>query len=125
VSAVEVVKEDKAVEWLLDSKSPAVRYWTLRDLLGQPEMEYEVVQAREQIASWTPVAEYLNEQHFRRVLGLRRGCLLAKMDRDSLAAHTPWRDRGAGLEPINQKGLRVFLESHGRTGSHMASTKIS
>jgi len=62
-SAVEIAKEDKAVEWLLDNKSPAIRYWTLKDILGQQEMEYEVVQAREQIASWTPVAEYLNEQH--------------------------------------------------------------
>src|SRR5260370_41638024 len=62
-SAVEVAKEDKAVEWLLDNKNPAIRYWTLKDLLGEPENEYEVVQAREQIASWTPVAEYLNEQN--------------------------------------------------------------
>ena len=62
-SAVEVAKEDKAVEWLLGNKSPAIRYWTLRDILGEPETEYEVVQAREQIASWAPVAEYLNEQH--------------------------------------------------------------
>ncbi len=62
-SAVEVAKEDRAVEWLLDSKNPAVRYWTLRDILGRLETDDEVVQARERIASWTPVAEYLREQH--------------------------------------------------------------
>jgi hypothetical protein len=62
-SAIEVAKKDKTVEWLLDNKNPAIRYWTLKDILGEPEMEYEVVQAREQIASWTPVEQYLNEQH--------------------------------------------------------------
>jgi len=62
-STVEVAKEDKAVEWLLDSKNPAVRFWTLRDILGKPETDDEVIQARDHIASWTPVAEYLREQH--------------------------------------------------------------
>ena len=60
---VEVAREDRAVEWLLDSKNPAVRYWTLKDVLGEPDTDDEVVQAREQIASWSPVAEYLKEQH--------------------------------------------------------------
>ena len=31
-SMVEVAREDRAVEWLLDSKNPAVRYWTLKDV---------------------------------------------------------------------------------------------
>jgi len=47
----------------LDRTNPAVRYWTLRDILGEPNDGDEVVRAREQIASWTPVAEYLKEQH--------------------------------------------------------------
>jgi len=62
-SVVEVATQHKAVEWLLDSKNPAVRYWTLKDILGKPETDDEVIQAREHIASWTPVAEYLREQH--------------------------------------------------------------
>ena len=62
-SVVEVAKEEKAVEWLMNSKSPAVRYWTLKDILGEPDTDDEVMQARKQISSWTPVAEYLREQH--------------------------------------------------------------
>jgi len=62
-SVVEVATQHKAVQWLLDSKNPAVRYWTLKDILGKPETDDEVMQAREHIASWTPVAEYLREQH--------------------------------------------------------------
>jgi hypothetical protein len=62
-SVVEVAKEDKAVEWLLDSKNPAIRYWTLKDILDEPDGDDEVVQTREQIASWTPVAQCLREQH--------------------------------------------------------------
>ena len=62
-STVEVAKEDKAVEWLLDNTNPALRYWTLRDILGKPETDDEVIQAQERIVSWTPVAENLKEQH--------------------------------------------------------------
>ncbi len=60
---MEVTKQHKAAEWLLDGENPAVRYWTLRDILGKAETDDEVVQAREHIATWTPVAEYLREQH--------------------------------------------------------------
>src|SRR2546425_13211217 len=60
---VEVAREDRAVEWLVDSKNPAVRYWTLKDVLGEPDTDDEVVQAREQVGAWSPVVEYLKEQH--------------------------------------------------------------
>ncbi len=62
-SIVEVASRNKPVEWLLDNKNPAVRYWTLKEILGKLNDEDEVVRARGQIASWTPVAGYLKEQH--------------------------------------------------------------
>src|SRR6267378_5293345 len=61
---------------------------------------------------------------FGRLLGLWRRRVLAKVDRDSLAAHTSWRDRGAGLESPDQERFRVFLESDGRARSLLAGAEI-
>lgn len=58
----EISKQDSAVEWLFKSENPAIRYWTLTDILKRPKTDSEVIAARNSIASWAPVAEYLREQ---------------------------------------------------------------
>src|SRR5260370_27829520 len=62
---------------------------------------------------------------FRRVLGLRRGCLLAEVDRDCLAAHIVGRVRRSGLASIDQERLRIFLDSYERARSVVARAEIS
>jgi len=62
-STVEVAKWDQAVALLLKNENPGIRYWTLKDILGGSGSDTEVVSALNDIASWSPVAEYLKEQH--------------------------------------------------------------
>jgi len=121
---VEVTKQHKAAEWLLDGENPAVRYWTLRDILGKAETDDEVVQAREHIATWTPVAEYLREQHSDGYWGFGRR-LLAEMDGNRLAVDTASGDWYTWLASFDPKSMRIFFESHGYAGSALASAEIS
>ena len=44
-----VLKADPT-EWLLEGDNPAVRFWTLKDILGKEEDNLEVAKAREEIA---------------------------------------------------------------------------
>jgi len=60
--SVEVERQDQALTWLVGSEVPSVRYLTLRDLLGRPENDPDVVVARKRIASWSPIEELLAEQ---------------------------------------------------------------
>jgi hypothetical protein len=60
--SVELQERDRVVSWLL-AQNPAVKYWTLRDLLSRPENDPEVRTAQESITSWSPVSELLKEQH--------------------------------------------------------------
>jgi len=62
IGTVELQEGGKVVTWLL-SQNPAVKYLTLRDLLGRPENDPEVRTAKESIMSWSPVSELLGEQH--------------------------------------------------------------
>ena len=48
--------------WLLEPEDPAVRYWTLRDLLGRPSEDAAVRAARVAIASGFPAADLLAAQ---------------------------------------------------------------
>jgi hypothetical protein len=59
----EINKDDLAVEWLLKSENAAIRYWTLTDILGRTKTDPDVVLARDKISSWSPIAQYLGEQH--------------------------------------------------------------
>lgn len=54
---------ERVARWLLDQDNPGIRYWTLRDLLGRPDNDPEVLSSRQRIASWGPVANLLREQH--------------------------------------------------------------
>jgi hypothetical protein len=59
----EITKQELALEWLLKSESPAIRYWALTDILGRTKTDPDVVSTRSKISSWAPIAEYLGEQH--------------------------------------------------------------
>jgi hypothetical protein len=48
--------------WLLEPEDPAVRYWTLRDLLDRPSDDAAVRDAWTSIASGSPVADLLAAQ---------------------------------------------------------------
>ena len=48
--------------WLLDADTPAIRYRTMRDLLGYPNEEPRVVAARQAIMSSGPVPALLSHQ---------------------------------------------------------------
>ena len=58
----EIPKQDQAITWLLQNENPALTYWTLKDILGRPKTDSEVVSAQNKVASWGPVADYLQEQ---------------------------------------------------------------
>ncbi len=60
---VELERQDQALTWLLGSETPSIRYLTLRDLLGRPENDPDVVAARKRIPSWAPIEGLLAEQH--------------------------------------------------------------
>ena len=51
------------VEWLLQKENPSVRYYTLKDILGRPESDSEVSEARKDIMVYTPVTEILQNQN--------------------------------------------------------------
>src|SRR6266516_2836528 len=59
-----------------------------------------------------------------RILGFRRRRLLAQVDGNGLALDIAWRGRSSGITSFDQKGVRVFLESHGRTRSVVASAEV-
>ena len=49
-------------EWLLETKNPSVRYFTLRDLLRKPDMNAEVKKAKQDIMSTGVVPAILSKQ---------------------------------------------------------------
>ncbi len=62
-STTDVKIHDQGVSWLLSQENPAVRYWTLRDLVGLSQNDSEVVVVRNKITSWAPIAGLLKDQH--------------------------------------------------------------
>jgi len=55
---------DPAVNWLLGSKDPSIRYLTLTSVLGQPSDSKDVLAAKKQIPSGPIVKVLLSGQHF-------------------------------------------------------------
>ena len=51
------------LDWLLDPAQPSPRYLTLRELLGRPEDDPEVVAAREAIVHLPPARQILDAQY--------------------------------------------------------------
>ncbi|OHE54779.1 MAG: hypothetical protein A3K61_05615 [Thaumarchaeota archaeon RBG_16_49_8] len=49
--------EESPVEWLLEQSNPAVRYFTLRDLLNKDETDKEVVSSRDTISNAPVITE--------------------------------------------------------------------
>jgi hypothetical protein len=47
------------IDWLLEEKNPSVRYFTLTDILGEPQSSPEVKRARRAIAEWGLVRQAL------------------------------------------------------------------
>ena len=56
------VKTDKVTEWLLGKDQPSVRYLALKELMGKPENDSEVVEARDKITERGWAAEILAKQ---------------------------------------------------------------
>jgi hypothetical protein len=52
----------KALPWLLEKENPSVRYFALRDLLGKPESDPEVREAKKAIMESGPVKRILSLQ---------------------------------------------------------------
>jgi hypothetical protein len=50
------------IPWLLEAENPAVRYWTLRDLLNRPADDPGLQAVRAAIPTYAPVAELLAAQ---------------------------------------------------------------
>jgi len=61
---MEILRDDP-LPWLLEPNpgNPAVRYFALRDLLGKPEDDPEVIQAKGEIMATGPVPTILAAQH--------------------------------------------------------------
>lgn len=51
------------LDWLLEPDEPSVRYFALRDLLGRPEHDTEVLRAKSAIMEQGPVAKILAHQN--------------------------------------------------------------
>ena len=47
------------IDWLLEEENPSVRYFTLTDILGEPQDSLEVKRARKAIAEWGVVRQAL------------------------------------------------------------------
>jgi hypothetical protein len=56
-----LLKEDPTA-WLLERENPSVRYWTLKDICGNPESDPEVIEARQEIMTSQPVVTILKNQ---------------------------------------------------------------
>src|SRR5512139_3410861 len=56
-------RDDPAIQWLLNSNDPSVRYFTLIDLLGKSNRSREVKAARDQILAGPRVKALLAGQH--------------------------------------------------------------
>jgi hypothetical protein len=54
---------DDPVPWLLEPENPAVRYWTLTDILDRPEDDREVLDARAAVAQQPLMQELFASQH--------------------------------------------------------------
>jgi len=90
--------------------SPAIRYGTLRDILGRSQSDPGVESARNQIASWSPVAEYLAEQHPEGYWGHREDVYWPKW-RATVWPLILLAEIGVpGTNPSIKKGCEYFLE---------------
>lgn len=54
--------KESPVDWLLEKSNPSVRYFTLRDILGKPEDDLEVIDARKTISGSAVVKKILRKQ---------------------------------------------------------------
>jgi hypothetical protein len=61
VSWSEILRESP-IDWLLEESNPSVRYFTLRDILGEPEDQPEVMMARKAIPDSAIVQRILRKQ---------------------------------------------------------------
>ncbi len=53
---------EKTTSWLLESQTPSIRYFTLKQIMGLPENDPEVSATRRSIASTPPVSKILEAQ---------------------------------------------------------------
>jgi hypothetical protein len=60
---IEEIAKPVIIEWLLEKENPSVRYFTLRDLLGKPEDDREVIESKQAIHRSGIVPEVLRHQH--------------------------------------------------------------
>ena len=65
--------KDPAVNWLLDSGDPSIRYLTLTDVLGQPSDSKEVLTAKKQIPNGLLTKTKLNVSNVEVVEWGRKG----------------------------------------------------
>ncbi len=56
------MQENELIPWLLNARTPSIRYQTLVDLLGYPADDQRVVEARRAIAASGPVPAILSRQ---------------------------------------------------------------
>ena len=58
----QALRHTDPIPWLLEPENPAIRYWTLIELLNTPGDSHDVQTARARIASYPPVAGVLASQ---------------------------------------------------------------
>lgn len=57
------VFRESPIDWLLERSNPSVRYFTLRDILGKPENDLEVMDAKRAIPESAAVQKILRKQN--------------------------------------------------------------
>jgi hypothetical protein len=56
------ISQQSPIDWLLEKSNPSVRYFTLRDVIGKPEDDLEVINARKSIAESAIVQKIFRKQ---------------------------------------------------------------
>jgi hypothetical protein len=112
-------------EWLLEPSDPAVRYWTLLDILDRPPDDVEVRAAQAAISKHAPVAELLAAQKRDGYWG-SRDYYLPRTSRGTFWVLTALGDLGLTRENEHIRRACDFMFTHQRdSGAFCRRRRIS
>ncbi len=112
-------------EWLLGPENPAVRYWTLTDILDRPPDDPDVRAAQELIPTYPPVAELLATQEPDGHWG-KRDYYLPRAGRGTFWVLSVLGDLGLTAEQAHVRRGCDFMFTHQRqNGTFCRRRKVS
>lgn len=107
---VEAVKAE-ALPWLLERSNPPVRMFALTDILGKPEDDMKVEEAKRRISSYGPIRKLRNAQKGKGYWGPDHTCYNPKF------TSTVWQlqllgEMGVPRTPWIESSVERFLDQH-------------